>query len=65
MKHPQGFRIDPLFFSIALFSELREFSKMTEPNAIALLLGGGMIVGGSLVMSILMMVRDTSVRMPS
>ena len=53
-----------LFFSIALFSELREFSKMTEPNAIALLLGGGMIVGGSLVMSILMMVRDTSVRMP-
>ena len=44
-----------LFFSLSLFSELREFSSITEPNAIQLLLGGVIIVGGSLVMSMWMM----------
>ena len=54
-----------LLFSLSLFSELREFSSITEPNAIQLLLGGVIIVGGSLVMSMWMMLRGLSVRMPS
>ena len=54
-----------LFFSLSLFSELREFSSITEPNAIQLLLGGVIIVGGSLVMSMWMMLRGLSVRMQS
>ena len=51
-----------LFFSLSLFSELREFSSITEPNAIQLLLGGVIIVGGSLVMSMWMMLRGLSAR---
>lgn len=51
-----------LFFSLALFSELREFPSITEPNAIQLLLGGVIIVGGSLLMSIWMMLRGLSAR---
>ena len=51
-----------LFFSLSLFSELREFLSITEPNAIQLLLGGVIIVGGSLVMSMWMMLRGLSAR---
>ncbi len=51
-----------LFFSLSLISELREFPSITESNAIQLLLGGVIIVGGSLVMSIWMMLRGLSDR---
>ena len=51
-----------LFFSLALISELREFPSITESNAIQLLLGGVIIVGGSLLMSIWMMLRGLSAR---
>ena len=53
------FLIVSLYLSLALFSELAEFASLAEPKAIEMMLGGGVIVAGSLAMSVLMMIRNT------
>ena len=53
------FLLISLYFSLALFSELSEFPSLSEPGAMKMMLGGGIFVGGSLIMSVLMMIRSS------
>ena len=53
------FLLISFYLSLALFSELKEFPNLTEPKAIEMMSGGGILIGGSLAMSVLMMMRNT------
>lgn len=53
------FLLASLYFSFALISELAEFASLAEQKAVEMMIGGGLIVGGSMVMSVLMMIRNT------
>ena len=53
------FLIGSIVLSMALVSELSEFTVLSEPRAIQLLLGGILLVGSSLAMSVMMMIRHT------
>lgn len=52
------FLLCSLGFSLMLFSELSEFASLRESKAIELMLGGGIIVAGSIFMSVLMLTRN-------
>ena len=45
------------YLLLALFAEFAEFQSAGEPRAVELMLGGVTVVGGSLIMYILMMIR--------
>ena len=51
------FMLISFYLLLAIFAENAEFQRAGEPRAAELMLGGSIVVGGSLIMSLLMMIR--------